>query len=58
MLDCDWSSDVCSSDLVRGELIFDAASQMLMGDVNADGMADFQLLLSGVTSMTASDIWL
>ena len=31
---------------------------MLMGDVDADGMADFQLLLAGVTSITAADIWL
>jgi len=40
---------------VRGELIYTPTSNMLLGDMDADGVADFQIYLSGVASITAAD---
>ncbi|WP_431304547.1 Calx-beta domain-containing protein [Sediminicoccus sp. BL-A-41-H5] len=39
-----------------GQLRF--ADSILAGDVNGDGVADFQITLSGVTSLATSNIWL
>ena len=39
---------------VAGELRF--AGGILAGDVNGDGVADFQITLTGVTSLTSADI--
>jgi Ca2+-binding RTX toxin-like protein len=41
---------------VAGQLRF--ASGMLEGDVNGDSVADFQIGLSGVASLSAANIWL
>jgi Ca2+-binding RTX toxin-like protein/uncharacterized protein (DUF2141 family) len=41
---------------VAGQLRF--AGGLLEGDVDGDGMADFQIAFNGVTSLTAANIWL
>ncbi|SFK37162.1 VCBS domain-containing protein, partial [Falsiroseomonas stagni] len=47
-----------------GSASFSAAGQLrfaggiLAGDVNGDGAADFQITLTGVTSLTSASIWL
>jgi Ca2+-binding RTX toxin-like protein len=41
---------------VPGQLRF--AGGVLQGDVNGDGVADFQIGLTGVTSLSAASIWL
>jgi Ca2+-binding RTX toxin-like protein len=41
---------------VAGELRF--ATDTLEGDVNGDGLADFQISLTGVASLTVGSIWL
>ena len=38
-----------------GQLIFDTGTEILSGDVNGDGIADFEIELLGVNSMSASD---
>ena len=38
-----------------GELIFDTATESVLGDVNGDGIADFEIELLGVNVMSASD---
>ncbi|WP_165190752.1 beta strand repeat-containing protein [Caulobacter soli] len=45
---------------VRGQLRYDVSggSSTLQGDVNGDGLADFYLHVTGVTSFTASDFFL
>jgi Ca2+-binding RTX toxin-like protein len=39
----------------EGQLKFDTASHRVYGDINGDGVADFQILLTGVNSMLATD---
>ncbi|MEI6161163.1 MAG: FG-GAP-like repeat-containing protein, partial [Roseococcus sp.] len=41
---------------VAGQLRF--AGGMLEGDVDGNGMADFQIMLSGLASLSAANIWL
>lgn len=36
---------------VAGQLRFDSASHMLFGDVNGNGVADFEIELLGVTTL-------
>jgi hypothetical protein len=38
-----------------GELIFDTGTEILSGDVNGDGIADFEIELMGVNIMSNSD---
>ena len=38
-----------------GELIFDTTTESVLGDVNGDGIADFEIELLGVNVMSASD---
>ena len=38
-----------------GELIFDTATESVLGDVNGDGIADFEIELLGVNVLSASD---
>jgi serralysin len=40
---------------VAGELRFDSANNSVSGDINGDGIADFRIELTGITSMNASD---
>jgi Ca2+-binding RTX toxin-like protein len=47
-------NDVAFSN-IAGQLRFATASNTMFGDVNGDGVADFQVLLTGVTSLQASD---
>jgi serralysin len=41
---------------VPGQLRF--AAGLLQGDVNGDGVAEFQVQMTGVTSLSAASIWL
>lgn len=50
-----WIGDASFSN-VAGQLQF--REGVLAGDVNGDGTADFQIMLTGVASLTASSIWL
>ena len=47
-------NDVAFSN-VAGQLRFVSATNSVFGDVNGDSIADFEIALSGVTSLTASD---
>lgn len=38
-----------------GELVWDKTNHILTGDVNGDGVADFQINLTGVSTLTAVD---
>lgn len=38
-----------------GQLRFDSAKQIVSGDINGDHVADFEVALSGVTTLTAAD---
>ena len=38
-----------------GELIFDTTTESVLGDINGDGIADFEIELLGVNVMSASD---
>ena len=40
---------------VAGQLMFDTATHSIYGDVNGDSVADFQIILTGVTSLVAAD---
>lgn len=40
---------------IAGQLIFISASNSLFGDVNGDSIADFEIALTGVTSLSAND---
>jgi Ca2+-binding RTX toxin-like protein len=40
---------------VAGQLRFDSGSSSVFGDVNGDGVADFEIALTGVTSLAAGD---
>jgi serralysin len=40
---------------VAGQLRFDSVSHRVYGDVNGDSIADFQILLTGINSMLATD---
>ncbi len=39
-----------------GQLFFDTTDEILYGNVNKDGTADFAIQLNGVTTLTASDL--
>jgi hypothetical protein len=39
-----------------GELYYDSVTQVLYGDVNADGQADFSIALTGVSNLSATDL--
>jgi Ca2+-binding RTX toxin-like protein len=43
---------------VRGEIIYNSATNMLQADINADGVADFAIKLLGVASLTSADFTL
>jgi Ca2+-binding RTX toxin-like protein len=40
---------------VAGQLRFDVSSSSVLGDTNGDGVADFQIVLTGITAVTADD---
>ena len=40
---------------VAGQLMFDSVTSSIYGDVNGDSVADFQIILTGVTSLLATD---
>ena len=40
---------------LAGQLMFDTATHSIYGDVNGDSVADFQIILTGVTSLVAAD---
>jgi serralysin len=40
---------------VAGQLMFDSATNSVYGDINGDSAADFQIILTGVTSLMVSD---
>jgi Ca2+-binding RTX toxin-like protein len=48
-------NDVAFSSNTAGQLRFDTASASVYGDVDGDGNADFQVLLTGMVAMQASD---
>lgn len=41
---------------VAGQLRFDTAKHILMGDVNGDGVADFEIALAGVSQLSSNDL--
>jgi len=47
-----------AGDRVIGELAYDTVDHALLGDVNNDGKADFELLLQGVAQLTSKDFLL
>ena len=40
---------------VAGQLMFDNATHSIYGDINGDSVADFQIILTGVTNLLATD---
>ena len=40
---------------IAGQLMFDTATNSIYDDVNGDSAADFQIILTGVTSLLATD---
>ena len=40
---------------IAGQMMFDSATNSIYGDVNGDSAADFQIILTGVTSLLATD---